>query len=498
MSDWIVPAVATAACALLAGLAGHLSRRLAAAREAFTVLAERAPIGILHADTRGMCTYANDAWCTISGLSLDETLDRRWSRAIHPDDLEMVIAKWEASVAERRPYVNEVRLVRPDGSLRHVVVAACPTHDARGGVTGFIGTALDVTDRLAAENVAREKESLLQALVDHSSAAIYLKDRAGRYLLVNRQHRELWPAMRDFRTGTTPFDWFPEETARSFLESDAVVFRTGETRTFEESLEIGGERRTYLSIKFPVFDASRTVTAVGGISADITDLERARRELADRERLLRRLIDVQENEKQHVCHEFHDGLIQYAVGSKMLLEGLIAQGLPAGMQPAVESVIEFLAKGIEDGRRVIRGIRPAALDDLGLRAALEELTADLRDADIDTDLVFDPSIDALAPALQTTIYRIAQESLNNARKHSGSRRVSLSVRQAGDRVEMLVTDAGRGFTAADAPATGFGLTGIRERTRLAGGECLIDTAPGAGARIQVRLPVAPHSPPPEV
>lgn len=497
MNGWIVAAIAAVACTLATGLAVRFRSRLNAAHEAFDVLARGAPIGILRSDVAGMCTYANDTWCRISGLSLEETLDQRWSRAIHPDDLAMVVAKWEASVVEQRPYVNEVRLVRPDGSLRHVVVAACPTHDARGAVNGFLGTALDVTDRLTAESVAREKDSLLQALVDHSAAAIYLKDRAGRYLLVNRQHRELWPAMRDFRPGTTPFDWFPEETARSFLESDAVVFRTGETRTFEEPLEIGGERRTFLSIKFPVFDDSRNVTAVGGISADISDLERARRDLADRERLLRRLIDVQENEKQHVCHEFHDGLIQYAVGSKMLLEGLIAQGLPEGMRPAVDSVIEFLAKGIEDGRRVIRGIRPAALDDLGLRAALEELTADLRDAGIETDLVFDPSIDALAPTLQTTIYRIAQESLNNARKHSGSRRVNLSVRLAGDRVDMQVTDTGRGFSAADAPATGFGLTGIRERTRLAGGECLIDTAPGAGARIQVRLPVASHGPAPE-
>ncbi|GDX94974.1 hypothetical protein LBMAG47_06380 [Planctomycetia bacterium] len=316
-----------------------------------------------------MCTYANDTWCRISGLRLDETRDHRWSRVIHPDDLAMVLANWEESVVEQRPYVNEVRIVRPGGSLRHIVVAASPAHDARGGVSGFLGTALDVTDRRAAENEAREKESLIRALVDHSSAAIYLKDRAGRYLLVNRQHRELWPARRDFRPGTTPFDWFPEETARSFLETDALVFRTGETRTFEELLETGGERRTFMSIKFPVFDDSGTVMAVGGISADISDLER-----------------------------------------------LIAHGLPEGQRPAVESVIEFLAKGIEDGRRVIRGIRPAALDDLGLRAAFEELAADLRDAGIETDLVVDPGIDALPPTLQTIVYRIAQESLHHARR----------------------------------------------------------------------------------
>ncbi|MFN7814013.1 MAG: PAS domain-containing protein [Planctomycetia bacterium] len=491
MNGWAIGlGLAIVICTGLAARLVMLRQQLRDVREAFDVLAERAPIGILRSDARGMCTYANDTWCAISGLSREETLDRRWSQAVHPDDLAMVIDKWEASVREQRPYVNEVRLVRPDGSLRQVVVAARPTHDPRGAVTGFLGTALDVTDWREAESSARKKDSLINALVDHSSAAIYLKDLAGRYLLVNRRHAEIWPAMKDFRPGSTPFDWLPEHVAQTFIATDAEVLETAETRTFEETIPIDGESRTFLTVKFPVFDDRRQVTAVGGISADITDLERARRDLAERERLLRRLIEVQENEKQHVCHEFHDGLIQYAVGSKMLLEGLVAGGLPATCRPAVESVVEFLAKGIEDGRRVIRGIRPAALDDLGLRAALEEMAGDLRDAGIAMEVDLDPAIDAIPPSLQTTVYRIAQESLNNARKHSGSGRVSLGVRRAADRIEVAVEDWGRGFEPDVAASAGFGLAGIRERARLAGGQCVFETSPSAGTKIHAVLPLA--------
>jgi len=488
VTGWIIVAC-LAVCGLLVGLLIRTRRQLWASRESFETLAQRAPVGILKADAEGRCTYANETWCEISGLTLAETLGHGWGSVVHPDDQAAVAAKWEESVRQRKPYVNEVRLVRPDGSLRYVLAGGRPTRDDRGGVSGFIGTVLDITERRLAQQTAREKESLLRTLVDHSSAAIYLKDTGGRYLLVNRRHVELWPAMKDFRVGTTPYEWFPEETARSFIASDTEVWRSGETKTFEEVIGTTDGPRTYLSVKFPVYDDNDQVVAVGGISADITELEQAREALAEREKLLRSLIDVQENEKQFLCHEFHDGLIQYAVGSKMLLESLREGDLPEACGTAIDSVIDCLSKGIDDGRRVIRGIRPAALDDLGLRAALDDLASDLREGGIEVALAVDPGVDEIPASLQTTVYRVAQETLNNARKHSGSPRVTLAVRLTPGRVELVTEDFGEGFSAATAPNDGFGLIGIRERVQLAGGTCRVDSKAGEGTRVAVTLPL---------
>jgi PAS domain S-box-containing protein len=496
VSEWIVIAGLFICGLVLLLRVIRLQDRLQASREAFAVLSQRAPVGILMSDADGSCTYANDTWCELSGLSLAETLGYHWRQVVHPDDREAVIEKWDASVRRQSPYVNEVRLVRPDGSIRHVLASGCPTHDDHGRVSGFIGTVLDITGRRAAEREAREKESLLRTLVDHSSAAIYLKDTTGRYLMVNRRHIEIWPVMEDFQPGTTPFDWFPADVARAFIASDAEVWRTAQTLTFEESIQQDGERRTFLTVKFPVFSEAGEVTAVGGISADITDLERARRELGDREHLLRGLIEVQENEKQLLCHEFHDGLIQYAVGSKMLLEALGAGQLPEAARATVDAVIDCLARGIEDGRRVIRGIRPAALDDLGLRAALEELADDLREAGVEVDATFESAIDDTPRRLQTTIYRVVQESLNNARKHSGSERVSVTVTRSDGQIMVQVADVGRGFDPAEAGAAGFGLVGVRERVRLAGGECRVESGVDQGTRISVSLPLCATKPVP--
>jgi PAS domain S-box-containing protein len=363
VSGWIIGGCLLA-CFTLAGLLFHARRQLRASREAFEVLSEQAPLGILRADAEGMCVYANETWCELSGLRLDQTLGHRWSQAVHPADLEGVMSKWAASVATRRPYVSEVRLLHPDGSVRHVLAGSRPIHDAHGEVIGYIGTVLDMTG-----------------------------------------------------------------------------------------------------------------------------LERANRELARRERLLRNLIDVQEAEKQLLCHEFHDGLIQYAVGSKMLLEGMREGGEVNPCGAVVDSVIDCLAKGIEDGRRVIRGIRPAALDDLGLRAALEDLAGELLEAGIAVEATIDPDVDHVPADLQTTIYRIVQESLNNARKHAGSDQVRVRVSRGADRVEVSAEDFGCGFDQAAATGEGFGLLGIRERVRLAGGDCIVDSEFGRGTRVRAWLPL---------
>ncbi|MGB8853519.1 MAG: PAS domain-containing protein [Pirellulales bacterium] len=467
-------------------------RRLRASQEAFREHFSHAPIGILQADANGMCTYANAAWCRLAGLSLEQTVGHFWSRAVHPDDVAEVMRKWEASVREARPYLNEVRLVRPDGSIRTVLATARPMHDGQGRLSGFIGTVMDMTEVLDARKQVRDQQSLLQSLVDHSSAVIYLKDLQSRYLLVNKRHIDLFPEMRDFRLGTTPYDWFPTTTAKAFIESDAQVVRTGREFTFTENVVHDGEPRTYVSVKFPVTDEKGAVIAVGGVSTDVTDLEQTRRHLAQKENVLRRLIDVQEQEKQLLCHEFHDGLIQYAVGAIMLLETMAEEDrtLSPEARETVTAAVACLRRGVDDGRRVIRGIRPAALDDLGLKAAIEDLLTQMREAGFSVTAQLDPNIDTIPPGLQTTAYRIVQESLSNVRKYSGSSSVEVGMRRTDDTVELHVADQGRGFDPQAAGRQGFGLVGMNERVRLAGGECRIESAPGTGARIDVRLPLA--------
>jgi PAS domain S-box-containing protein len=343
--------------------------------------------------------------------------------------------------------------------------------------------------RREAERRLRDTDAHLQALIDNSSSAIFLKDRQQRFLLVNRRQLELWPEIRNFRPGMTPFDFFPADLARSAGESDDAVWSSGRPYTFERSYRRGNDIRTCVTSKFPVRDATGAMIAVGGITTDITELRQAQESVARKEKWLRRLIEVQENEKMRLCHEFHDGLIQYVVGSKMLLESLDRSLLQQESAATIDLVIDNLTRGLEDGRRVIHGIRSAALDDLGLAAAIEELCDQTHPGLPGITAMIDPAVNGIPDGLQTTVYRIVQESLGNARRHSGADRVWVTVRVAAEAVEISVVDSGHGFDAGAGDRPGFGLIGMTERVQLAGGEFSIESGQGRGTRVTARLPL---------
>ena len=220
-------------------------------------------------------------------------------------------------------------------------------------------------------------------------------------------------------------------------------------------------------------------------------LEAVTVELAQQATILRRLIAVQENEKQTLCHEFHDGLIQYAVGALMICESYQARSTAhsAADTRDIEYAASSLRKGIEDGRRVIRGIRPAVLDDVGLSAAIEEILADWTDPSLHVTVTIDPQANRLPPELQTTLYRITQEALANVRKHSHSKTVSIGLFVSDTLVQLKVQDTGDGFEPDNTKTGGFGLLGMKERAKLAGGEVRIVSRRGAGTTVICTVPL---------
>ena len=152
-------------------------------------------------------------------------------------------------------------------------------------------------------------------------------------------------------------------------------------------------------------------------------------------------------------------------------------------------------RGIAGVRALINELRPPALDELGLRAALEVLVERARAAtDLDLDCTFETagaeSLDArLAPELEIAVYRLVQEAVNNAIKHAGASRVEISVADGDGVLRTRISDDGAGFDPTQANG-GFGLTGMRERAALLGGRVVIDSAPGRGTGVEAEQPRA--------
>jgi PAS domain S-box-containing protein len=240
-------------------------------------------------------------------------------------------------------------------------------------------------------------------------------------------------------------------------------------------------------------DAQGRPIVARGVGFDVTEQRTAYEEIAQRKAVLRRLIEVQENERQTLCHELHDGMMQYAIGAKMLLEAARDESESPAQAERLEAVLECLERGITEGRQVIRGVRSAVLDDLGLAAAIQDLADQMAAVGIRVHLEIEPCLDDLPANLRTTVYRLVQESLTNVRKHAETDRATVEVCRADDDVQVRVSDAGRGFEVEQARRRGFGLVGMTERVRLAGGSCSIESRPGGGTRIEARLPIPADS-----
>ena len=341
----------------------------------------------------------------------------------------------------------------------------------------------EVAIRKRAETAAEAARLRLEQFLDAAPLCAYMKDANGRFVFLNRHIREVYP---DVVAGSTVHETFASAQAEEFSNNDDWVRRTGQAVACEEvATGAGGVLRHWSTFKFPITDADGR-RGVGGISIEITDRKQADERATRTESLLRRLIEVQEREKQSLCHEFHDGLMQYAIAARMLLEGW-RQGRPDGEAALVDEAIRSIDAGIADGRRTIRGIRPAVLDDLGLKAAAEELADGLSAGGLAVETTIDPGVDGLPTTVQTTAFRILQEATANARRHSGSDRLRIELRREADDVVLTVEDFGRGFDAASPPHTGFGIVGMIERARLGGGSCRVTSVPGRGTRVTARL-----------
>lgn len=213
-----------------------------------------------------------------------------------------------------------------------------------------------------------------------------------------------------------------------------------------------------------------------------------------RGRLLGQLFQAQEDERARIARDLHDELGQQLtaimVGLRTVQE---AATIEQGRERAA-TVARIGADAIDSVRAISRGLRPAILEDLGLRTAVDRLCEEFRSVnDVDVTLASDfPQERRLASAVETCIYRLLQESLTNAARHSGATCVRVNLRLTNTAVSLTVSDDGSGFDPAAVPAGSSGLQGMRERVALLDGELTIESKAGGGTRVRAQLPATGH------
>src|SRR5829696_2361254 len=214
------------------------------------------------------------------------------------------------------------------------------------------------------------------------------------------------------------------------------------------------------------------------------------------EERLQNTIDAAEQERSRWARELHDETLQALAVLRMRLSSALREEAPEQLKETGQAAVEQIDDEIVKLRRLITELRPASLDAIGLEAALEALAEQHQQAaKLEVDCDFDlPRETGERPAelLETAVYRLVQEALNNVSKHSLARHAELKVRESGSHIELEVSDDGVGFEPS-LVHEGFGLVGMRERAALLGGTLRIDSTRESGTKISAEIPLNPSS-----
>ncbi|GAA3974355.1 hypothetical protein GCM10023085_66130 [Actinomadura viridis] len=232
--------------------------------------------------------------------------------------------------------------------------------------------------------------------------------------------------------------------------------------------------------------------AAGAMAAHLAHIPRLARLTADLQRSRERILATREEERRRLRHDLHDGLGPTLAGLAMSLDAarLTLAGEPELIGPVLGELRDRLATTVGQIRELAHGLRPPALDDLGLVAAIEALADGCCDR---VDVRFDGDRADLPAAVEVAAYRIVEEALANVRKHASAGALLVQLARDADDLTIMIADSGVGLPepprGAGPPRTG-GLARMREWAAEVGGGCAVTSRPGAGTVVSARLPLA--------
>jgi PAS domain S-box-containing protein len=509
------------------------------------------PLGIIVIEPDGRVRHWNPAAEQMFGWTAAEIVGHPLPY-LPPDKKEEFADLMRREFAGERIAGFETTRMRKNGSRIDVSLSVAALRDADGEISGMLGVIEDISHRRQAEQDRRRaldrqlrlatRLELLHQVDRDVLAATSIDEMAGQAL----EHlRRLVPfeagtvALVDTATGTLSSvavrhfsdtlgpvpdstTYIADEVARELLSHDVLVLddvhEVDAPTAFSQMARSVGVRSTLsvalkadegqlgallLSSTAPaVFDeeAADIASEVGSElaiafrQALLRDAlaERAKQleQLAqERQQMLHRIVRAQEEERERVALELHDGLGQLLTSISLFASDLELE-VPQGARPRAVRVTELVRRAIADSRQLVWSLRPPELERLGLVPAVRRLAEDVSVPDVLVDLHEEIGELRLPPESEAVVYRVVQEAVHNAQKHARAEAISIVMRRNDGMLTTLVEDNGRGFDPGSIqPGRGLGLIGMRERAELVEGRLVVESAAGAGTRIRLEVPI---------
>ena len=496
-------------CALAVAIRDVTERRLRAAvlREAgerFRRLFEAGPVAMALVGDDLLLSEVNAAFCELTGYSAEDLRGLSFNDITHPDDRDVGLRLAKGTLAGEIPGSKiDKRYLRNDGELVWVEVTVTSIRDEDGRPLKILAVIQDITERRLAlvrahdelDRLARDRDRILE----FAGEGIYHVDGDGRITFANPAAAEMlgWPLESLIGKPAHELLHHTRADGSHYARPDCPIHRPSRERVVQHVTGDVFWRRDGQS--FAVQHTSAPVREPGGEGAvvvftDVSEqvaMEEALRN--SRARAARERMKAAEAERARWARELHDDTLQGLAGLHVQLASRVKASTVEEMALRMRRAQEQIEGEMDKLRGLIADLRPAALDELGLEASVRDLaerTQVVYGIEVDTSLELHDTKGAprrLAPEVETAAYRIAQECLSNAARHSGASRVVVEVEQQNGALRVRVSDDGGGFDL-DNESAGFGLRGMRERVELLDGELRIDSQP-PGTRVTALLPV---------
>lgn len=465
-------------------------------------------------------TEVNERLCDILGYPRDELVTKTWAELTHPDDLAADVKQFDRVLCgEIEGYSLEKRFIRKDGQIIDAAIDVKCIRKEDHSVDQFVALIQDISARKRAEKDLQQAHDDLEVRVEERTAALreseqrfrsifeqaavgiaVLETSTGHFVSANEMYCNLLGCSMDEITHKT----FQGVTHPDDLQEDLDNMHrlvNGEIREFTMEKRYYRKDGSLVWVNLtvsPLWDPGEEPLQHIAIAEDISVRKQAEAELKADQTLLRRLINLQEQERRIVAHDIHDGFVQDVVGAHFRVQRIHPGLDQKKLQEIVDDVASLLAKAIAEGRRMIRDLRPMVLDEQGIVEAVRHLIADeQKHGDLIIAFEDDVQFDRLEPRLEGVIFRIVQEALNNVKRHGQTDHAAVQLTQRDGQLEVVVRDQGVGFDPDKVTTENFGLRGICERARLFGGAARVESSPGAGTTVYVQLPIVTAPPPSE-
>ena len=337
----------------------------------------------------------------------------------------------------------------------------------------------------------RLSEERYRGLFENASEAILVCSTTGRIISVNKAGEQLTGYTQEELRATTIYELFSGESLEKVSQLFSESVTVGETEELQLIRKNGTEAFIRLKVS-PLFRGNQLI-GLQTIALDVTEERQLRQNM---EYYITQITRAQEEERLRISRELHDDTAQVLAGLSRGLDSFLSKEkkLPRSAVENLEKLHEMADAALEGVRRFSQDLRPSILDDLGLMPALEWLINELeKNYGLATKVTVTGTQYRLSIEKELTVFRIAQEALNNVGRHSRASAVEMTVDFGDDALTLVISDNGQGFNlplrTSDLVLSGkLGIMGMRERVRLIGGTLILQSEEGSGTTVTLRMP----------